>query len=485
MDRSFTLVVVLGLIVIAGCSGAGGPPAGGTSPTATTTPPTAATQAPTATTSQSPTTSSSSPSSLPNGTLSVHFINVGQSVSTLIIGPTGETMLIDTGHFQDDGEWVLQYLKRHNITRLDHLVVTHNDADHIGGNAAIIEYYETQADGIGAIYDPGIAASTQTYEAYLDAVEQHDVTLYETRAGDRIPFAGARISVLGPPDPYIENAARNENSIVLKLTFGETSFLFTGDAEDDQEAQLVAEYGQRLNVTVLKAGHHGSKTSTGTALLAAAAPKAVVISSAYDSQYGHPHEAVLQRLGSTPTFWTATHGHIVLRSDGQQVSVYTQQSAPTNPMQLRDSDPVPLGTTDPVERRAVFRGTTSPSTTASGTIVTDGGSTADGLAVTTVHADAQGVEAENLNDEYIVLTNTGTQTIDLSGYVITDAAGHTYTVPDGVTLAPDATLTLHTGSGTDTETDLYWGSESPIWNNDGDTITVTAPDGTVILEESY
>jgi competence protein ComEC len=124
------------------------------------------------------------------GTLEVHFINVGQSVSTLVVGPTGETMLIDTGHYNDDGEYVLSYLQAHDIDRIDYMVVSHNDADHIDGNAAIIEYYETQADGIGATYDPGIAASTQTYESYLDAGEEHAVTLYETREGDTIPFEG-------------------------------------------------------------------------------------------------------------------------------------------------------------------------------------------------------------------------------------------------------------------------------------------------------
>ena len=145
----------------------------------------------------SPTTSSAGDNlsdTLPaEGIVEVHFINVGQSVSTLIIGPTGETMLVDTGHYRDDGEHVLQYLERHDINRIDYLVTSHNDADHIGGNAAIIEYYETEADGIGAVYDPGIAASTQTYAEYLDAVEEYDVTLYETREGDTIQIGRAHV----------------------------------------------------------------------------------------------------------------------------------------------------------------------------------------------------------------------------------------------------------------------------------------------------
>jgi competence protein ComEC len=469
--RSVPTLAVVVLVVLAGCGGGGvGGPTTETSGPAST---------PTTTTTPAPTPADT------NGTLSVHFINVGQSVSTLLIGPTGETMLIDTGHFRDDGEYVLQYLRRHDVDRLDHLIVSHSDADHIGGNAAIIEYYETEADGIGAVHDPGIAASTRTYASYLDAVEEHGVTLYETRAGDQIPFEGVDVEVMGPPDPYIENEARNENSIVTKLTYGETSFLFTGDAEDDQEAQLVSEYGGALNATVLKAGHHGSASSTGDGLLEAVDPRAVVISSAYDSQYGHPDEEVLNRLGSTSTFWTATHGHTVLVSDGDRVSVRTQRDAPTAPQRLREGDPVSPGTTAPVQQRVTLGGVGTVTTAPPATTVTDGGTPTGALAIETVHADAGGADSENLNDEYIVFTNTGTEELDLSGHTVSDAAGHTYTVPEGVTLEPDATLTVHTGTGTDTETDLYWGSGSPIWNNGGDTVTVTAPDGTVILEETY
>jgi Predicted hydrolase (metallo-beta-lactamase superfamily) len=224
-------------------------------------------------------TSPDSPTDAANGTLEVHYINVGQSVSTLIVSPDGETMVVDTGHYNDDGEYVLDYLQEHDITRIDHLVTSHNDADHIGGNAAVIEYFESEADGIGAIYDPGIAASTQTYEDYLDAVEEYDVTLYETREGDSVSFGDVDVDVLGPPDPYLENEDRNENSIVLKLTHGETSFLLSGDAEDDQEDYLVDTYGSQLQSTVLKAGHHGSSSSSSEPFIDAVQPQAVVISS--------------------------------------------------------------------------------------------------------------------------------------------------------------------------------------------------------------
>nr|WP_328765756.1 lamin tail domain-containing protein [Halomicroarcula rubra] len=419
--------------------------------------------------------------------MEVHFINVGQSVSTLVVGPTGETMLVDTGHYRDDGESVLQYLQAHDIDRIDYMVVSHNDADHIGGNAAIIDYYEAEADGIGAVYDPGIAASTQTYSEYLDAVEEHGVTLYETRAGDSIPFEGVDVQVMGPPEPYLEDAARNENSIVLKLTYGQTSFLLTGDAEDDQEAYLADRYGDQLQSTVLKAGHHGSSSSTSEQLLDAVDPQAVVVSSAYDSQYGHPTEAVLNRLSdrSIPTYWTATHGNVVLVSDGQTVSVRTQRAAPTDPLAVREGDPVPPGTKgDVVERARLDAGSGATDSTA---VAADGGTTTrEGtLSIEAVHADADGDERTNLNDEYVVFKNSGDASLDLSGWTVTDEAGKTYTFPDGYTLEAGSTVTLHTGSWSDSATDLYWDVGSPVWNNDGDTVTVRNSEGAVVIEEIY
>ncbi len=431
--------------------------------------------------------SDGSTASTANGTMEVHFINVGQSVSTLVVAPNGETMLVDTGHYNDDGEYVLAYLRRHDVTRIDHLVTSHNDADHIGGNAAIIEYYETEADGIGAVYDPGIAASTRTYGEYLDAVETHDVTLYETREGDTLSFGTVDVDVLGPPEPYLENEARNENSVVLKLTHGETSVLLSGDAEDDQEAYLVEEYGDDLRATVLKAGHHGSASSSSEPFLDAVRPRAVVVSSAYDSQYGHPHDEVARALAdrSLVTYWTATHGDVVLVSDGTRVSVRTQRDAPTDPASLRDGDAVDPGTTDEVVERDVIDGDGTSDFDDGDDAGTDTFSSNETISVAEVNADADGDDRDNLNDEYVVLENTGDEPIDLSGWVIEDEAGHAYTVPDGVTIDAGATVTIRTGSGTDTDTDLYWGSSSPVWNNDGDTVTVFDDGGQRVVEESY
>lgn len=431
----------------------------------------------------------------PNGSLEVHYINVGQSASTLIIAPNGETMLVDTGHYNDDGQHVLEYLQTHDITQIDHLVTSHNDADHIGGNAAVIEYFETRQEGIGAIHDPGIAASTQTYKQYLDAVEAHDVPLYETREGDKIKFGSVDVAVLGPPEPYLENRDRNENSIILKLTHGKTSFLLTGDAEDDQEAYIVNTYGEQLETTVLKAGHHGSSSSSSEPFLNAVTPQSVIVSSAYDSQYGHPANTVLQRFEkrSIPTFWTATHGDTVFISNGTVTSVQTQQNAPVDAGRLRDGSPIlPSRTTD-VSERLLLTGDGTPA------VIPDVSRDADNndenadardksppeFELVNLNADAEGDDRDNLNGEYVTFENTGDQQLNIGGWKLKDSVGKTYTFPDGVILSPQEKITVLTGDGTDTDTELYWNSGVPVWNNGGDTVIVETDGGVTVLEEVY
>ncbi len=462
-----SVLVVVGLLVLAGCTAGSGSSAGPLDSTASE-----------VGASETTGTDRTATAVTVTGTLEIHFINVGQGDSTLVVGPTGETVLVDTGDFRDDGAYVIDYLRSRGIDRIDALVTTHADADHIGGHAAVIEHFETEGAGVGAVYDPGVAASTATYDRYLDAVERHDVPLYRTLASDRIPLDGARVTVLGPPQPYLADGERNENSIVLRVEFGRTSALLTGDAGPAEEPYLVENHEEALDVTLLKVGHHGSRSSTSTALLNAATPKAAVVSSAYDSRYGHPHEEVLGRLASRsiPTYWTATHGTVVATSDGTVVEVATQAAATTRPRDLRADAPVAPDTDGPVVVRAAYRGEGVGSTTVeNGTRV----------EISDVHADAAGDDAENLADEYVVVTNRGSEPADLSGWVLTDESGARYTFPSATVLAPGDSLTVRTGDGVDTATDRYWGAGRPVWNNDGDTVTLLRPDGEVVAEVSY
>jgi CBS domain-containing protein len=226
---------------------------------------------------------------------------------------------------------------------------------------------------------------------------------------------------------------------------------------------------------------------TVTDLLDAVTPKAVIVSSAYESRYGHPHEEALGRLAdrSLPTYWTATHGNIVLASDGHSVTIRTQRAAPTAPLDLREAPGIAPGSDDDVGTRETIGGEVVPP--AEPPLVADGGTPVgdQALALTWVNADAEGDDRENLNGEYLVFRNMWNETLNLTGWTVTDTAGNRYTAPAGVTLEADATVTLHTGSGTDTEDHLYWGSRTPVWNNGGDTVTLRNDTGTVVLEETY
>ena len=169
------------------------------------------------------------------------------------------------------------------------------------------------------------------------------------------------------------------------------------------------------------------------------------------------------------------------------MTVKTQQVAPTAPDALREGRAVDPGTAGPLEVRETILGDRTSSQTPSTTVAADGGtdSTASKLSVAEIHADASGDESQNLNDEYITFENRGDTALDLGGWTVTDAADHTYTFPDGFVLDPGATVTLHSGSGTDTDSDLYWDAGSAVWNNGGDTIIVRNDQGNRILTEDY
>ncbi|MEF8937516.1 MAG: ComEC/Rec2 family competence protein [Halovenus sp.] len=274
----------------------------------------------------------------PDGEFQIHHIDVGQADATLLIAPSDETMLIDSGDWRDDGETVLDYLDERDIDRIDHLVSTHAHADHIGGHARLIETYETERDGVGAVYDSGVAHTSQTYENYLDAVEEHDVDLFEVRGGDTLPLNETVTATVLNPAEEESGSDLHENSVALAIEFGEFEYLTTGDAEQEIESRLIEEWDSELDADVYQAGHHGSSTSSTPPFLDEVTPEMAVISSAVDSQYGHPHDEVLQRFADrdVETYWTGVHGDIVVTTDGNNVSVETEHSATTDPAELLD-----------------------------------------------------------------------------------------------------------------------------------------------------
>lgn len=281
------------------------------------------------------------PQLAPSGELEMHHIDVGQADTTLIVTPTGETILIDTGDWRDDGEPVIEYLQQQDIDRIDHLVATHAHADHIGGHEAVIEHFETEEDGIGAAYDTGVPATSQTYERYLDAIEEHEVDLIEVGEDDMLPLAEENVTatILNPESPG--GTDLHYNSMTLRIEFGDIAYLTTGDAESDAEARMVEEFSSELDAEIYQAGHHGSDTSSTEPFIEAVDPEYAVISSDYDSQYGHPHAAVLERFDehNITTYWTGVHNTTVITTDGETIDTEPEQTFSTAPMDLLDEKP--------------------------------------------------------------------------------------------------------------------------------------------------
>ncbi|WP_114577414.1 ComEC/Rec2 family competence protein [Saliphagus sp. LR7] len=280
------------------------------------------------------------PTDVPGGELRIRYLDVGQADATVVEFPNGEAMLVDSGDWRDDGKRVLTALREQDVERIDHLVSTHAHADHIGGHEAVIDAYETEYDGIGAVYDSGVVHTSRTYERYLDAVERHDVTLYEVREGDAIDVGAASVEFHNPPaDTAGEDL--DGNGVALTVEYGDRTALFTGDAEAATEARMVEARGDALASDVYQVGHHGSATSSSDPLLATVDPKVAVISSARDSQYGHPHEEVLASFADRgiETYWTAVHGDVVVTTDGRELSVAPAEEFSTDPEDLREERP--------------------------------------------------------------------------------------------------------------------------------------------------
>ncbi|MBQ8432874.1 MAG: MBL fold metallo-hydrolase [Clostridia bacterium] len=258
----------------------------------------------------------------PNSFFEVHFIDVGQADAALVICD-GRTMLIDGGN-RDDSDLIYSYLRKQGVTYLDYVVSTHPHEDHVGGLAGAL----TAADA-GVVLSPVTSFPTAAFQNFVNRVRARGLSLTVPKAGDSFLLGSALVTVLGPVQAYDDV---NNSSIVLRIVYGETSFLFTGDMEQEAERDLF-ESGVELRSTVLKVGHHGSNSSSTYRFLRAAAPAYGVISVGKDNEYGHPTESVLSRLrdAEVTLYRTDLHGDVVCYSDGKTVSFITQKDHPPIP----------------------------------------------------------------------------------------------------------------------------------------------------------
>ena len=258
--------------------------------------------------------------------LTIYFIDVGQADSTLIVSD-GYSMLIDGGN-RGDSDLIHSFLKNHNISHLDYIVATHPDEDHIGGLSGALSYATASV-----ALCPVTEHSSSVFGNFVGFLDRQGVQITVPNPGDMFNLGGSEVEVLGPVGQYNDT---NNSSIVMKLTYGATSFLFTGDAERDAE-QDILEAGYDISATVYHVGHHGSDTSTTYPFLREIMPQYAVISCGSGNSYGHPHDDTLSRLrdADVTVYRTDMQGTITCVSDGTTVSFSTERNtdAVTNPTQ--------------------------------------------------------------------------------------------------------------------------------------------------------
>ncbi len=251
-----------------------------------------------------------------NGKLKVHFINVGQADS-ILIQQGSESMLVDAGN-NADSELVKKYVSSQGITQLSYVVGTHPHEDHIGGLDYIINSFS-----VGKIYMPRASSTTQTFEDVLTAINNKGMKVTTPIPGDNFNIGGATVTILAPNSSSYDDT--NNYSIVLRITYGSTSFMLDGDAESLSESQILSKDFD-VKADVLKIGHHGSSSSTGNAFLDKVNPKYAVVSVGDGNSYGHPTEQTMSRLQNKgiTVYRTDECGTIVATSDGSSISFNTK-----------------------------------------------------------------------------------------------------------------------------------------------------------------
>jgi competence protein ComEC len=246
--------------------------------------------------------------------LKIVFIDVGQGDSTLMIFPNGKTMLIDASE-PDKGSSILAVLEQMNVTRIHAIVATHPHADHIGGLISVMNRIS-----VDKVIDSGQDYTTNTYFDYLDAIDRNKIPFSVVHDGDKIDLdQSVKIEVLNPPNPLISKSDDNisNNSVVLRMTYGNFSILFPGDVKEAGEEILA---NKDLKANVLLAAHHGSGHSNSMPFLSAVKPETVVIYAGANNQYGFPSQKALNNFNSVGVkhlFRTDLDGSIILTTDGR------------------------------------------------------------------------------------------------------------------------------------------------------------------------
>ena len=255
-------------------------------------------------------------------TLTVQYIDVGQADCALL-ECGGEYLLIDGGN-RDDSQLVVSVLEQQGVEELSAVVCTHAHEDHVGGLPAVLAVYPTKA-----VYAPTKTYSSKIFDKFVYYTDQQGLDITIPAPGDQFSLGGAVVTVLGPVKSYAET---NNTSIVLRVEYGKTSFLFTGDMEAEAENDMLDYWEGKMDwkTDVLKVGHHGSNSSTSYRFLNEVSPGQAIISVGTDNTYGHPHKEPISRLNQAEVtvFRTDELGTVQAVSDGEGiVFTWTNQSA--------------------------------------------------------------------------------------------------------------------------------------------------------------
>lgn len=246
--------------------------------------------------------------------LLVHYIDVGQADCILL--ESGDSFVLIDGGNREDGDLVVTYLEQQGVEDLAAVICSHAHEDHVGGLPSVLAVYPTHA-----VWAPTKTYSSKVFDKFVYYVDQQELEIVIPQPGDIMTFGdNVQLTVLGPVKSY---ADPNNTSIVVRVVYGDTSFLFTGDMEKEAETDMLDYWAGRAewHADVLKMGHHGSDTSTGYHFLNEVFPTYAVISVGQDNDYGHPHKEPMERLHQAGVIALRTDqlGHIVAKSDGKTV----------------------------------------------------------------------------------------------------------------------------------------------------------------------
>ncbi len=355
----------------------------------------------------------------------VHFIDVGQGDSIFIESPNGKTMLVDGG-VKGAGQNVVSYLKELGVKKLDIVVATHPDADHIGGLIPVLNSID-----IGQFYDSGKVHTSQTFEEMLTLIDTKNIPYNVPKTGDNIAFDDdINVKVLNANENATDN---NDASIVLKIAYGNVSFLLTADAGVSLEKEMMQD---DVKATILKAGHHGSNTSSSAEFIQAVHPEITILSYGEGNKYGHPHAEVVERLQAigSKIYATAEAGTVIVSTDGVNYDVNSKEW--------------------------------------SGTIAS---------APQTTSASVE-IVSKDLIEEIVGIKNNSNEAVSLKDWQLISIEGNQVFNFPNVTLQPKKTIYVTSGSNArDGQNYLKW-TKKQIWLNDGDAAQLRNAKGAIVSE---